>query len=91
MSTELKRPKVQISKIIQSGGFLGSLLSKIAGPLMKVAIPLTKKYFSSLRNNSGCFCDRCRNSKENTCFWLPFVVCFWNNFINFNNFKQRNE
>ena len=39
MSTELKRPKVQISKIIQSGGFLGSLLSKIAGPLMKVAVP----------------------------------------------------
>ena len=39
MSTDLKRPKVQISKIIQSGGFLGSLLSKIAGPLMKVAVP----------------------------------------------------
>ena len=28
--------------IIQSGGFLGSLLSKIAGPLMKVAVPLAK-------------------------------------------------
>ena len=24
---------------MQSGGFLGSLLSKLAGPLMKVAIP----------------------------------------------------
>ena len=34
--------KTQISKIIQSGGFLGSLLSKIAGPLMKVAVPLVK-------------------------------------------------
>ena len=38
MSTNLKLSKVQISKIIQSGGFLGSLLSKLAGPLMKVAI-----------------------------------------------------
>ena len=42
MSNDLKRSKTQISKIIQSGGFLGSLLSKLAGPLMKVAIPLAK-------------------------------------------------
>ena len=42
MSTDLKFSKAQISKIIQSGGFLGSLLSKLAGPLMKVAIPLPK-------------------------------------------------
>ena len=40
MSTDLKFSKAQISKIIQSGGFLGSLLSKLAGPLMKVAILL---------------------------------------------------
>ena len=40
MSTDLKLSKAQIFKIIQSGGFLGSLLSKLAGPLMKVAIPL---------------------------------------------------
>ena len=42
MSTDLKLSKAQISKIIQSGGFLGSLLSKLAGPLMKVAILLAK-------------------------------------------------
>ena len=42
MSTDLKLSKAQISKIIQSEGFLGSLLSKLAGPLMKVAIPLPK-------------------------------------------------
>ena len=42
MSTDLKLSKAQISKIIQSGGFLGSLLSKLAGPLMKAAIPLAK-------------------------------------------------
>ena len=42
MSTDLKLSKAQISKIIQSGGFLGSLLIKLAGPLMKIAIPLAK-------------------------------------------------
>ena len=39
VSTYLKLSKAQISKIIQSGWFLGSLLSKLAGPLMNVAIP----------------------------------------------------
>ena len=39
MSTDLKLSKPQISKIIQSGEFLG-LLSKLPGPLMKIAIPL---------------------------------------------------
>ena len=42
MSTNLKLSKAQISKIIQSGGFLGSLLSKLASPLMKIAIPSAK-------------------------------------------------
>ena len=58
MSTDLKFSKAQISKIIQSGRFLGSLLSKLAGPLMKVAIPLAKKYFSSIRNNRSCLSNR---------------------------------
>ena len=40
--------KAQISKIIQSGGFLGSLLSKLAGPLMKVAVPLGKNILAPL-------------------------------------------
>ena len=32
MTTDLTLSKAQISKIIQSGGFLGSLLSKLADP-----------------------------------------------------------
>ena len=44
ISTDLKLSKAQISKIIQSGEFLRSLLSKLAGPLMKVAIPLAKMF-----------------------------------------------
>ena len=39
VSTDIKLSKTQMSKKIPSGGFLGSLLSKIAGPLMKVAVP----------------------------------------------------
>ena len=37
-----KLSKAEIKKLIQSGGFLGKLLSKLAGPLMKVALPLDK-------------------------------------------------
>ena len=48
MSTDIKLSKAQISKIIQSGRFLGSLLSKLAGPLMKVAIPLAKNVLAPL-------------------------------------------
>ena len=48
MSTDLKLSKAQISKILQSGGFLESLLSKLAGPLMKVAIPLAKNVLAPL-------------------------------------------
>ena len=48
MSTDLKLSKAQISEIIQSGGFLGSLLSKLAGPLMKVAILLAKHVLAPL-------------------------------------------
>ena len=33
MSADLKLSKTQIVKIIQSGRFLGSLLSKLVGPL----------------------------------------------------------
>ena len=43
-SADIKLSKVQINKIIQSGGFLGSLLSKLVGPLMKVAAPLAKMF-----------------------------------------------
>ena len=42
LATDIKLSKAQIKKLIQSGGFLGKLLSKLAGPLMKVALPLAK-------------------------------------------------
>ena len=39
ISTDIKLSKAQIPKIIQSGGFLSPFLIKIAGLLMKVAVP----------------------------------------------------
>ena len=48
MATGLKLRKAQIKKLIQSGGFLGKLLSKLAGPLMKVAMPLAKDVLAPL-------------------------------------------
>ena len=44
MSTDLKLPKAQIFKIIQSGGFLGKLL----GPLLKTGLPLIKNVIKPL-------------------------------------------
>ena len=49
MVTDLTLSKAQTSKIIQSGESIGSLLSKLAGPLMKVAYPLAKNVLAPLQ------------------------------------------
>ena len=48
LSTDIKLSKAQIKKLIQSRGFLRKLLSKLAGPLMKVAMPLAKNVLAPL-------------------------------------------
>ena len=80
ISTDLKLSKAQISKIIQSGGFLGSLLSKLAGPLMKVAILLAKKVLVPLGITATASAIDAGIQKNTR---------LRNN--NFNNFKRRNE
>ena len=81
MLTDIKLSKTQRSKIIQSGGFLGSLLSKITSTLMKVSVPIAKNILARLGLTAAASAiDAEGNSKENT--WL------WDN--NFNNFKWRN-
>ena len=44
LSTDIKLPKTQLSKRIQSGGFLGRLL----GPLLKTGLPLMKSVIKPL-------------------------------------------
>ena len=81
MATDLKLSKAQITKIIRSGGFLGSLLSKLAGPLMKVAVPLAKNILAPLGITAAASAiDAGIQQKKFT---------FRNN--NLNNFKRRNE
>ena len=48
MPINIKLSRAQISQIIQSGRFLGSFFSKIAGPLMKLAVPLAKNNLDPL-------------------------------------------
>ena len=48
MSTDIKLSKAQVSKIIQSGGFLGKLL----GPLLKTRLPLIKKVIKPLAKSA---------------------------------------
>ena len=77
MSTDLKLSKAQISKIIQSGRFLESLLSKLAGPLMKVAISLAKNVLAPLGITVAASATDEEFKKKKTWFWNK----------NFNNFK----
>ena len=69
MSTDLKLSKDQISKTIHSGEFLGSLLSKLAGPLMKVAIPLAKNVLAPLGITTAASAIDAGIQKKNTWFW----------------------
>ena len=46
-SADIKLSKSQLSKMIQSGGFLGRLL----GPLLKTALPLIKNVIKPLAKN----------------------------------------
>ena len=79
VSTDLKLSKAQISKIIQSGGFLWSLLTKLAGPLMKIAVPLVKNVLAPLGITAAALAIDAgiKKKKKNTWFWK----------YDFNNFK----
>ena len=48
LSRDVKFSKTHLLKMMQSGGYLGNLLSKLAGPLMKVAMPLAKNVLAPL-------------------------------------------
>ena len=77
MSTDLKLSNAQISKIIRSGGFLASLLSKLAGPLKKVATNfLATLGLTAAASTIDAGIQKKTKQKKT---WL------WNN--NFNNFK----
>ena len=67
LATDIKLSKAQIKKLIQSGGFLGKLLSKLAGPLMKVAMPLAKNVLAPLGLQSSTnACNRWKYTKKDT-------------------------
>ena len=67
-------------KIILSGGTLGSILGKLAGPLLKIATRLARKV-SPVSGLSAAMSGIDGAIKKNT--WL------WDN--NFRNFKRRDE
>ena len=80
MSTDIKLSKARISKINQSGGFLGKLL----GPLLKTGLPLIKNVSKPLAKSvlipSGLTAAASAADagiQKNTWFWIG----------NFNNFK----
>ena len=68
-SADLKLSKTPIVKIIQSGGFLGSLLSKLAGPFLKVALPFAKNVLAPLEITAAASTLDAGIQKKNTWFW----------------------
>ena len=78
MSTDITLSKVQIATIIQCGGFLGSLLSKLASPLVKVSVPLAKNILAPLGITATA-------TAIDAGFFFFLKKRLWNN--NFNNFK----
>ena len=75
-SIDIKLSKTQLSKMIQSGGFLGNLLGILAGPLMKVAMPLAKNVLAPL-GLSAAMSAIDGSIKKDAWFWSD----------NLNNFK----
>ena len=69
MATDLKLSKAQIKKMIQSGGFLGKLLSKLAGPLMKVAMPLARNVLAPLGLTAAMSATDGSIQKKYSWFW----------------------
>ena len=55
-STDIKFSKTQLSKMIQSGGFIGKLL----GSLLKTGLPLIKNVITPLAKSIS---SRCRNTQ----------------------------
>ena len=76
-SINIKFSKTQLSKMIQSGGFLGKLLGKLAGPLMKVAMPLAKNVLAPLGSSAAMSAIDGSIKKKDAWFWSD----------NLNNFK----
>ena len=64
ISTDIKLSKTQIFKIIQSGGFLDSFLSKLAGPLLKVKVLLAKSMLAPWRIINAASAIHARTRKK---------------------------
>ena len=69
LATDIKLSKAQIKKLIQSGGFLGKLLSKLVGPLMTEAMSLAKNVLAPLGLTAAMSAIDGSMQKKTTWFW----------------------
>ena len=90
ISTDLKLSKAQISKIIQSGGFLSRLL----GPLLKTGLPLIKDVIKPLAKSVLIPLGLTAAASAADAGIHKKILGLGNNFncnYNFDNFERRNE
>ena len=81
MSTDIKLSKAQISKIIQSGGFLG----KVLGPLLKTGLPLINNVIKPLAKSVLIPLGLTAAASAADAGIQKIYTWLWNN--NFTNFK----
>ena len=88
-SADIKFSKTQLSKMIQSGGFISRLLAPLLRtrlPLIKNVIkPLAKSILIPLGLTATALAADVGIHKKNIRIRSSYVLCFANN--NFNNFK----
>ena len=80
LSTDIKLSKTQLSKMMQSGGFLGRHL----GPLLKTGLPLVKNVIKPLSTRilvplgltAAASVADAGIHKKNLRIWSSFVLCF---------------
>ena len=69
LASDIKLSKAQIKKLIQSGGFLGKLLSKLEGPLIKVELSLAKNVLAPLGLTAAMSAIDRSIQKKDAWFW----------------------
>ena len=72
----IKLSKTQLSKMKQSGGSIGKLLGKLAGPLMKVAMPLAKNVLAPLGLSAVMSAIDGSIKKKDAWFWSDNLYNF---------------
>ena len=75
MSTDKKFTKAYLPKVIELGEFLGALLDKLAGPLIKVGVSLAKYFLAPLATIASALDSDIQKKKKKENAWNRNRCC----------------